>query len=225
MTLTFLVEKSNNSKTGNIAVTYTTIKGTCSDDCPLKDKLCYAQTGMVGVNLARLDKAFNGESPEEIAKQEIQTLVAARDDQKRRPLRLHVAGDTRTRKAARIISKAAAIWANKNGGVVYTYTHSWRNIPRSLFGKVSVLASVEKPAEIKQAKDQGYAAAIVVEKFESTKAYYMGEHKIVPCPAQTRDSVTCASCKLCFNADKLNKIGVTIAFEAHGARKKRLSLI
>jgi hypothetical protein len=44
--------------------------------------------------------------------------------------------------------------------------------------------------------------------------------KVVICPAQTRDGVTCMSCRLCARADTVEKPRVIVGFLAHGSRKK-----
>ena len=43
----------------------------------------------------------------------------------------------------------------------------------------------------------------------------------IPCPAQTRDDVTCDSCRLCWDDAKLRAINAGVAFEAHGSAKRR----
>ncbi len=81
---------------------------------------------------------------------------------------------------------------------------------------ITVLASAEKPSEIEQAREKGYATALVVEEFLSEKAFKIGGSKamVVPCPAETRRT-TCADCRLCLDRDLLD-MNVAIAFKLHG---------
>lgn len=44
-------------------------------------------------------------------------------------------------------------------------------------------------------------------------------HRVTVCPAQTRDEVTCASCKLCSVASRK----AIVAFRAHGQQRKKVS--
>ena len=68
---------------------------------------------------------------------------------------------------------------------------------------------------------QGYAPALVVAAHPlDGRAYQSNGVRWIPCPAQTRDNVTCVSCRLCFDADALFARRAGIAFEAHGARRK-----
>ncbi|NUQ78588.1 MAG: hypothetical protein HUU21_34095, partial [Polyangiaceae bacterium] len=87
---------------------------------------------------------------------------------------------------------------------------------------------VEQPEDIPAARAAGYAAAIVVDKFPSDKAFPLprSNAKLVPCPAETRGK-TCVECRLCLDADKLASRNVAIAFEAHGpiARRAREALV
>jgi hypothetical protein len=46
---------------------------------------------------------------------------------------------------------------------VFTYTHNWRKIKRSSWGRmISILASCETIPQVKQAMRRGYATAIVL---------------------------------------------------------------
>jgi hypothetical protein len=142
-----------------------------------------------------------------------------------RPLRIHVGGDTPTAEGARIIAAAARRFSERVKGPAYTYTHSWRTVPRSAWKGVSVLASIESTADGRRAIRRGYAPAVVVERFEGPKAFERDGIKWIPCPAQTRDDVSCDSCRLCMDADALRDRGAGIAFAAHGTATKAAKAI
>jgi hypothetical protein len=120
----------------------------------------------------------------------------------------------------------------RKGGASWTYTHLWREVPRSAFGAINVLASVESPEEIEVAAAAGYSAAITVDAFPSRKAFKLpgSSFTLVPCPAEVRGDgarrVTCVACRLCLDRDLL-ALNVAIAFEAHGpqAAKVRDTLV
>jgi len=159
------------------------------------------------------------EAPEAIARAEasaIDKLTASYD------LRLHVVGDCRTIRAAKILASAVKRYITRAVKPVaaWTYTHSWRTIPRATWGSISVLASCETPNDIALAHERGYATALVVSCFESKRLYRWQGVAIIPCPAQTRHDVQCVDCKLCFDSARLHQERLTIGFEAHGKRER-----
>ncbi len=104
-----------------------------------------------------------------------------------RDIRLHVAGDAITVEAAEVLAASAARLQRLGAGDVWTFTHGWQAVPRSSWGGVSVLASVETPTGIVAAMARGYAAAVTVEKFASVRAFELEGApgvKVVPCPAE-----------------------------------------
>jgi hypothetical protein len=220
-----LVHSSKNAKVGFASATYVSVEASCPTDCAQRDAGCYAQTGNVGIHVRRMDKnssAQHRRNARIAANAEAKLLhEAIAKNQHTLPLRLHVSGDCRTPTAAKIVSGAASRWKNK----VWTYTHAWKRVPRSAWGKVSVLASVDCPADIEKAVARGYAPAIVVPKHTSPRATKMYGVKFIPCPAQTKEAVNCVSCGLCLNADRLHRDGFGISFAAHGVAKNKLTVI
>jgi len=212
----FLVYNSENKKIGNVAATYLPIKQTCPNTCPLKDKGCYAQGGNVNFQVKRLEKMNEGLYSYDIVRKEAREISAFGPKANGKALRLHVSGDVRSPKAAYLLGVAAKKWDGK----VYSYTHSWRNIPRSVWGEsISILASCESIEDAKQALERGYAPSIVVDTHKTDKAYFQDGIKVIPCPSQTRD-VTCEQCKLCMKDNVLKEQNAAIAFAVHGSRKK-----
>lgn len=202
--------------------TFVSIEATCSSACPFKGAGCYVQDGFTGVAVRQLDAIAKGRSGFDVGLDELAVIDAAfpvgvPQDGARggRDLRLHDSGDVATLGAAILLGEAARRWRARGGGSVWTYTHTWREIDRSSWGPaVSVLASVERPDEIRQARLRGYAPAIVVERHESPKAFDLGGTKIIPCPNETVGR-TCVECRLCLDRD-LYAMNAGIAFAAHG---------
>jgi len=226
-----LVLKSKNVKIGEVSATYASIDGSCPSDCMHKGAGCYAQAGNVGIHVSRMNATNNvrtrqdaREVAREVAREEarqIKAAIASGDDT--RPLRVHVSGDCRTPSAAREIATAVENWK----APVWGYTHAWKKVSRQDWGRASVLASVDSAEDLPLAFSRGYAPAIVVEKHpENGKAFLREDGvKVIPCPAQTREDVTCVKCGLCMNADKLHGMNAAISFAAHGVSKRKLTVI
>ena len=91
-------------------------------------------------------------------------------------------------------------------------------IPRSAWGAIEILASVETEKDATRALARGYDVALVVARFERTTMYTLpGGLRILPCPAQTRAS-TCVECRACMT--RPGERGVVIGFEVHGPAAK-----
>ena len=211
------VEVSKNAKTGLVSATYSS-QDSCPKSCPLRGAGCYAEQGKAGITTRRVNQGVS-KTPLAIAREEaaaIDTLTGALD------LRVHVVGDCKTPAAAKLVAAAMARHRRKMGRRAWTYTHAWREVPRKAWLGESVLASCETPDQVKEANARGYAAAIVVAKFESEKAYSSQGLRIIPCPNQTSRGLTCLECGICMNAGSLAQRGFTVGFEAHGASKGKI---
>jgi len=231
------VSDSKNSKIAGkskVDATYASIEKTCPKDCALKDESCYAQTAYVGIQVARLDKEASNLSALELAKMEAMAIDAAYGGGKvpaGRDLRIHVSGDSRTIAGSRLINSAVGRWKARGGNDAWSYSHSWKNVSRSNWKNVSILASIDKVEDAELAKAQGYAPAIVVSEFKNDKTFTLpgSDVKWIPCPAQTKDNVACTDCRLCMRSSYLENSNHGIAFAAHGIRKnvikKRLNVI
>ena len=212
----FLTLDSNNSKLGKMSATYVPIQKTCPTSCPLMDNGCYAKTSYVGIHNARLLKLTTHLSAYDIIRQEAREIAAAGPTAKGRLLRLHVSGDARTEASATLLANAARKW----DGRVYSYTHAWRTVKRESWGAISILASCESLAQVKEAHARGYAASLVVDKHEGDRAYQVDGVKVIPCPNQTRD-VKCSECGLCMNDKVLHDQLAVVAFAVHGVGKRK----
>lgn len=204
--------------------TYSSIKATCPKDCKLRDSGCYSQTGHTFFTVKRLDENAGKKSAIAVAKEEAKAIDNAWGGKKvpdNQLLRLHVSGDCTTDNAAKTVSDAANRWIKRGGKRVWSYTHAWRKVKRESWGNVNVLASMESPKDGMAAIKRGYAPALVVGEFKNDKAFIAEGIRWIPCPAQTKDNVTCQDCKLCHNVDKLVERNAGIAFAAHGVQKNK----
>lgn len=217
--------------------TYVSIAATCPDSCAFKKGACYVRAGFTKLLSDRLDASagqLTGDQVAVIEAAHIEQSFGAKgvpQDGARggRDLRLHVGGDTPSAFAAEQLAKAADDYKRRGGGTVWTYTHNWRSIPRSAFGGISVLASVETLVDAGVALANGYAPALVVERHAAHRSWvYVGldgtanPMRIIPCPAET-GKTTCVQCRLCLDRD-LVKMRAVIAFAVHGRGKAKVSL-
>lgn len=212
---------SQNAKLGPVAVTTATL-ASCGP-CPLRDAGCYAQQGPLGWMVKRMNDhaTATAATPVEIARDEAQAIGTLKSGL---PLRLHVAGDCQTDEAASIVSQAAERYSRRHRAPAWTYTHAWRQVSRSSWGQVSVLASCETPEHVDQAREAGYAAALVVEAYPNgRKSWKLANGSTaIPCPQTTDAAASCADCRLCWNDQALRGRNAVIAFEAHGAQSKKV---
>ena len=211
------VEKSANKKLstdGMFSSTWVT-QESCPKTCLFLYNGCYAKFGNSRFVTNRVNQSPI-KNPIAIAHTEAMVIEELSGQY---PLRLHVVGDCAYTDCAKIVAKSAAIYQNKNNQPVFTYTHS-RSILRAAWGIISVLKSCHTLKAVRTAYKQGYAAALVVRKFKSDKAYPIGEFKGIPCPYQTHKVDSCKNCRLCFNADKLRENKRIILFSLHGTVAK-----
>lgn len=210
------------SKLGDAAATYAA-RQTCPDACPFKaGGGCYAEYDNPRTHWDRVTRGAAGLSPLQVARNEAKAIDRLPGD---RPLRLHVAGDSTTRAGTRAIAAACGRYLDRGHppvrpAAVWAYTHSWQTVPRSDWGRVSILASCETSEGVRAAWGRGYAAAVAVPQFASDKAYDLGGVRVVPCPAQTR-GVVCTDCGLCFDDRRLLERRLAIGFEVHGSGKAK----
>jgi hypothetical protein len=225
------VENSQNEKItglGKCDATYASIRNTCSSTCPLqKNNLCYAEQSFTGMTVKRLDRLARQHSPLVIAREEAKCIDNAYGGRKipnGRDMRVHVSGDCKVRSGVKLINAAVGRWKKRGGRDCWSYTHSHANIPRSLWSNVSILASIEDVCQIGGVRKMGYAPALVISEFANDKAFTVPEceTRFIPCPAQTKDNVSCVSCRLCMKADWLYETNRGIAFAAHGIKKNDL---
>lgn len=207
------VERTENRKVGPVSVTMAS-QASCPKECPWLKSGCYAESGPQAIHTARLNRSEDTK-PEDIARVEVEAIARLSGT---RPLRLHVVGDARTTRAVRILARGIAKYMQP----VWTYTHAWRMVARNAWGRISVLASCETTAQVKQARAMGYATAMVVPEFPMDRAYMVDDIKVVLCPQQTGRTEDCSTCKLCWDDARLVAMGVTIGFMAHGSKAKSM---
>jgi hypothetical protein len=211
------VDKSQNSKTGPVSCTYAPIHS-CPKTCPFLNSGCYAQHGHSGIHLRRMNRVAETQKrtrPIDIARAEAKAI---RNLKGQGPLRLHVVGDCKTSRAAKVVSMAAEAYMKQHDQKAWTYTHAWKEIPRESWGDVSVLASCETLEDAKYAMERGYAACMVRYKEFNRPFSYKGID-MIPCLQETK-GIKCDKCKICMHDDKLRDNKKVICFFPHGSGKE-----
>jgi hypothetical protein len=215
-----LTKKSSNAKTGPIPVT-TTSADTCPKSCPFYGQGCYAKagyhlrmhwdkvsTGKRGTNLSTLCK--------EIAKLPEGQLW-----------RHNQAGDLPGRDGAIDSAGLRMITDANKGRKGFTYTHkpcvgiNVAHIREANDNGFTVNLSANSLVHADELAKHGLPIAAVLPETWQRGDRTPGGMRIVKCPAQTQDNMTCAKCGLC---QKRNR-GFVIGFEAHGAQAKAVNAV
>ena len=216
-----LTLKSSNVKTGPIPVS-TSSADTCPDACPLKAGGCYAKSGPLGMHWQKVTAGKRGQNLTTFV-QAIRKLDAGQIWRHNQAGDLSGKGDRiNTRDLGRIVRANVG----KRG---YTYTHK----PPTLGNNA---------AAIKAANDGGFAVNLsgnslshadelkalaigpvvaIVPESAPDKGVTPAGNRWITCPAQTREGVTCQTCKLCSVATR----SVIVAFRAHGTNKRKAAAI
>lgn len=211
------IKRSDNRKLGRCAATYVS-QNSCPKDCPFRGKGCYAEAVPTFFTTAAVNRAGR-HTTRALALEESRQIDAAPGD---RPLRVHVVGDSPNDESARIVGAAMVRYAKRSSQPAWTYTHAWRVVRRSSWGRANVLASCESATDVRKARRKGYATALVVSHFASDKTHEIEGLRVIPCPNQTR-GVTCSDCQLCANPSRLRRHGLTIGFALHGRRAQSVN--
>lgn len=219
-----LTKKSSNKKTGPIAVS-TTSRDSCSPSCPLFGNGCYAETGPLKLHW---DKVSDGPWAEKPRGTDIETFIR---ELKTLPegscLRHNQAGDlphfngSINAHALGLIANACAERKLK----AWTYTHhdiehygNRELIKASPSMGMVVNVSAHSQAHAIDVYRQGMPAVCIVPKDTQVNTWCTDSVRFVVCPAQTKQNLTCAECKLCANADRT----CVVAFKAHGTQAKKV---
>lgn len=226
-----VVEKSGDAKLsarGNVSATWVP-QQSCHEDCPLKRNGCYAEEGRSGLHTWKMNRRAQAAKKglahlrKLLAQQEAKAIRGLTGLRK---LRVHVVGDCATAYAARLVGRAMVAHGKKHGKPAWTYTHSWRAIPKAAWSGANVWASCERPEQVAEARARGYAAALIVPPHPTNKVYEFGGQKVIPCPAQFvkdgKRTVTCEFCNICQRPDELSAEGFVVGFAPDGVTTKRV---
>ena len=200
-------QPKGNRKTGPIPTTRSPAS-TCPDSCGLKGNGCYAEN-------APLVWAWEKDADKGISWDEL--LMKIRKIPAGSLWRHNEAGDLDFETLERLV-------AANSGRRGFTYTHHVPNQnPRRL---ADLRASNANGFTVNVSADNvliadryvalGLPTVVVLPMTAENVSYTPAGNKIVACPAEKSDKVTCATCGLCQLANRPYIIG----FRAHGSRKK-----
>jgi hypothetical protein len=213
-----LTLQSGNAKTGLIAVT-TSSRATCSPTCAFFQNGCYADGGPLRFHWDKVSRGERGKPwREHLA--DLAVLPAGSK------LRLNQAGDLPATdgKLSRLYARAlvAAVKHLK----AWTYSHhkltpSNLQILRFLNRQgLTVNASTETESAADAAVAAGLPAVLTVDSAEARVQWNTAAgNRVIVCPAQQRDGVTCSDCMLCHSSGRGRR--VIVAFLAHGTGRRR----
>jgi hypothetical protein len=114
---------------------------------------------------------------------------------------------------------------NASGAKGYTYTHHkldyLHNLEAVKYANrngFTVNSSCESMQQADVAVAQGIPAVVVVDNSKDTPTHTPDGHRVVVCPAQTRDT-NCKDCGLCAQSKRT----CVVAFLAHGNKSKKVN--
>jgi hypothetical protein len=214
---THIVADSGNAKTGRMPVTYRTAD-TCPRTCPFLPRTMGGNGGCYGTG-----RIFGSAAKYATTMSTADALSKlARAPKGSRYMRDRVVGDLVDASGGFDMPYVAAIAevADSAGLQVFGYTHAW---PIMTAGDVAAVkatgyvlnASCETAEDVSRAVSLGMPTVIAGDSWADGEV--VAGRRIVTCPAQTRDDVTCASCGLCAKPDR----ACTVRFLIHGAAKSQ----
>jgi hypothetical protein len=231
-TFLHITPTSDNVKTGPILVTTTTAL-TCPDACPFKRTVdgvngCYADGGPLAMHWRQVTLGKRGKAWSDAIAQ-----LAAELRRKGRGAtwRHNQAGDLPgLGDAIDAVGLADLVKVNADASANgFTYTHkplvgsahaadNLAAVKAANAGGFTVNASANNLAQADTLAALGGVPVVVVVPHDAPDTLTTpAGRKVIVCPAQRRDGVTCSSCRLCSRSER----SVIVAFRAHGASYRR----
>lgn len=214
---------SANSKTGPIA-TSTQNEETCPASCPFLHKGCYSRYGPSSWHWNRLNAGTAGIPWKEF-------LLALRRLHRGAMFRYSVAGDLPGVGDKIDKTSLGELVAACKDRLAFTFTHK---------PVLSGASAAANRAAIKGANEKGFVVnlsgnnlahadklkalkigpvvCVVPDSATANTVFTPAGNKVIICPAQSRENVTCATCRLCAN----QKRSVIIGFRPHGMGAKHV---
>ncbi len=212
-----LTTQSGNAKTGPIAVT-TSSRATCPASCPFLKNGCYADAGYY--TRLHWDAVTRGERGKPW-RDHLADLAALPVGS---ALRLNVSGDLAhtagriSRRYARALALAVKhlkAWSYSHHKLTPSNLQLLRYLNRQ---GLTVNCSTETESAADAAVAAGLPAVLTVDSAETRAQWSTAAgNRVIVCPAQRRDAVTCADCMLCHKRGRR----VVVAFIAHGSGKRK----
>lgn len=210
----YLKLKSDNTKVGPIPVS-TSSRQTCPTSCVLKNNGCYADNFPMKLHWDKVSRGEKGYTWDDF-------LAKVKSMKKNQLWRHNQAGDLVGEGDVLFYAALIDLVEANKGKRGFTYTH-YPPAPANLGGlsyanrngfTINLSADTVEQADAYAAL--GVGPVVVVLPRDSTLKETPAGRKIVHCPAQSIEYMTCAVCQLCQKADRESIVG----FIVHGARFK-----
>ena len=207
-----LTERSNNAKTGPMAVS-TSSRKTCPATCPMFEA-CYAKQGPLSWHWDKVTRGERGD-PWPTFLRKLRTIETGQ------PLRLNQAGDLLDPLTNRGQVQLAQLKRATRHLLAWSYTHhvveESDHAMRILREPgIVVNRSCESMAQADSMITKGLPAVVIVAEDHPNASRTPAGHKVTVCPAQVSKAVNCKTCKLCATRPQNH----VIAFRAHGKKGK-----
>lgn len=225
-----LTLKSDNQKTGPIPVTITGNQS-CPSNCRFNSKSggggCYAQSGPLALHWNKVSNGYRGTNFTEFCN-------AIKQLPKNQLFRHNAAGDL-PGKDNRINGKQLSQLTKANlGKRGFTYTHkpvtgnsfvarqNRKHIKAANKNGFTINLSANNLSEVdKLVKLKIGPVVTVLPENSPNTVFTKNGNKVIVCPAQTKENISCSSCQLCQKSNR----SVIVGFRAHGTAKKKVNLI
>ena len=214
-----LTRVSGNKKTGPIPVS-TSSKETCPDTCPFKGNGCYAEGGPLRIHWSKVTDGERGVDEEQFLR-EIYALP------RYTPWRHNQAGDIPHVNGVIDRDHLMRLTEANNRKKGFTYTHhdlrdeNVETLRMANEGGFAVNVSVDNISQVDDVKKKGLPMVCVIPSDSPNVMHTDGGTKIVACPADKSDRVSCSTCALCADS----KRDYVIGFRPHGSGKKKVDII
>lgn len=215
-----LTVSSSNIKTGLGVAVSTSTALTCPDSCMFKAKGCYASAGPVAIHWRKITEGLRGGTWEAF----IQSVLSLPMGWK---FRHNQAGDLPGENleidTAKLAQLSNAVKTRKLQA--WTYTHkpltsaNVSAIKSAIASGFVINASADSLAQADEKMALGLPTVVVLPQGAPNRLFTPAGNKVIKCPAQSMDNVSCATCMLCHKAER----SVVVGFEAHGTYKKAVS--
>lgn len=214
--------KSRNVKTGNIPVSTSDAK-TCPDACPLKSSgACYAKHGPLGMYWSKINKGLFAKTFDDL----LSGIASLPQGQL---WRHNQAGDLPGENNAIDSDALKQLVAANSGKRGFTYTHkpvdnenNRQAIAHANANGFTINLSADNLTEADELKALNIGPVVTIAPIDAPEKFATPQgHKVVVCPAQSRDDVSCKDCGLCAIANR----EAIVAFRAHGVSRKKAEAI
>lgn len=215
-----LTRVSGNRKTGPIPVS-TTSMDSCPDTCGLSE-VCYATTGPLALHWNAVTYGARGYDVRTFAR-ELSALPTGQ------VWRHNQAGDLEHEDGSILLASISHIvrtnlYRKLRG---FTYTHH-RLTPHNVYcikyandNGFVVNVSTDSVAEAVYVYNKYKLPTVTLLPIDAPNVQEVQGVKIVACPAEKTDRVTCSNCTICMSRDR----GYVVGFRAHGSKSRAADII